>query len=137
MRMLVVEDNERDLCTAVDVARSVGFSNVAVKRTVTSAREFLEYCLAGEARFPDAIVLDLDLGYESGYELLRFWSITPPLAHSYMVVWSLLPEENCEVCVLFKPNAFVCKWEGPAALHAALEHVKELHAVTGAPSDRR
>jgi hypothetical protein len=38
-----------------------------------------------------------------------------------MIVWSLLGEENREVFALFRPDAYLCKWEGPAALREALE----------------
>ena len=76
--------------------------------------------LRDKARLPDGIVLDLDLGYDSGYELLRFWHSTPALSKIPLIVWSVLGEEQRGMCNLFKVNCFVGKWEGAAAFRDAL-----------------
>jgi hypothetical protein len=55
-----------------DIAHQLGFSEIDFKSSSTSAQKWLDQGLQGEAPLPDAIVLNRDLGYESGYELLRF-----------------------------------------------------------------
>jgi len=79
----------------------------------------LEKCACGEKRLPDGIILDLDLGVESGYEVLRYWRSTPALSRVPVLVWSVV-EEQREVCELFHVNSFVSKWEGVGALRKAL-----------------
>ena len=72
---------------------------------------------------PDGIVLDLDLSYESGYEVLRFWHSTPELNKIPLVVWTILGEEQRQICSLFQVSRYVSKWEGGVAFHEALTSV--------------
>jgi CheY-like chemotaxis protein len=120
-RLLLVEDNPKDLQLAADVAQSLGTFEVEARTTVQAARAALDNGLQGTAPLPDAIVLDLNLGHESGYELLRLWHRTPPLSKIPLIVWSVLGEEQSEMCKLFKVKAYVGKWEGADALREALQ----------------
>lgn len=119
-RLLVVEDDEKYIRRADEAAKAAGFDEVEATVTVSAARKYLEKGLEQDSSLPDGILLDLDLGYESGYELLRFWHQTPRLRSIPLVVWSVLGPEHEEVCRLFKVNSFVGKWEGSAAFHDAL-----------------
>jgi CheY-like chemotaxis protein len=118
--LLLVENEPKDIQIATDVARSVGISEVEARTSLDAARSYLEKGLKGEGTLPEGIVLDLDLGYDSGYELLRFWHSTPALSAIPLIVWSVLGEEQREMCKLFKVNCFVGKWEGTAAFREAL-----------------
>jgi CheY-like chemotaxis protein len=122
IRILVVEDQPNDLQIAAQTARAVGITDIEARTSAQAAINYLEKCLVGASR-PECIVLDLDLGYESGYELLRFWHSTPELRKIPMIVWTLLGEEQREICNLFKIDAYVSKWEGVPALREALEKV--------------
>lgn len=119
-RLLVVEDHPNDLQIAAQTARSVGITEVEARTSSQAAISFLEKGMRGELALPDGIVLDLDLGYESGYELLRFWHSSPGLSKIPLIVWTLLGEEQKEICCLFQVNHYVSKWEGAAALRQAL-----------------
>lgn len=119
-RLLVIEDQPNDLQIAAEAARSVGFENIEARTSAQAAMRHLERGIAQEVPLPHAIILDLDLGYESGYELLRFWHSTPAIRNITLVVWSLLGEEQRQICNLFKVNGYVSKWEGIAALRGAL-----------------
>lgn len=119
-RLLIVEDQSADLRIAAAVAQSLGISDVEARTSAGMARKFLEDGLDGKVSLPDAIVLDLGLGYESGFELLRFWHGTPKLAEIGLIVWSVMAAEQEELCRLFKVNGIVPKWEGEAALKQAL-----------------
>ena len=119
-RILVVEDQEKDLQLAEKTAHSLGITDVDARTTSTAARAYLEKALDGSGPLPDGIVLDLNLGYESGYELLRFWHRTPELSKIPVLVWSILGDEQREMCKLFKVNHFVAKWEGEEAFRQAL-----------------
>jgi hypothetical protein len=117
--LLLIDDQSKDLVAAMEVARSLHIEDIQTKDSVSGARAHLEKGLRGEVPLPDGIVLDLDLGLDSGFELLRFWHSTPELSKIPMIVWSVV-EEQRGICELFKINSFVSKWEGPAAFREAL-----------------
>ncbi len=123
-RILVVEDQPSDLQIAAQTARAAGIDEVEARTSVQAAMSYLEKGLHNEIALPDGIVLDLDLGYESGYELLRFWHSTPGLNHIPLIVWTILGEEQREICNLFKVSSYVSKWEGGAALREALKKMQ-------------
>ncbi len=91
----------------------------------TSARAallYLEAALEGKEAIPDVMVVDLDLGYDSGFELLRFWHSKRELSSaSRMIVWTAMGEEQMEICRLFKIAAVVPKGEGIEGLKRALQ----------------
>ncbi|HEX4006792.1 MAG TPA: hypothetical protein VHX60_11495 [Acidobacteriaceae bacterium] len=120
MLLLVVEDQPGDLRIANEAGQSSGFTRVEAKSTVGSARVYLEKGLEDGQPLPDAIVLDLDLGYESGFELLRLWHGNPRLFQIPLVVWTILGDEQREICRLFKVNAYVSKQDGIVVLREAL-----------------
>ena len=122
--LLVIEDEPKDLQLAADIARSLGIPDVVARTNVNAARAYLEKGLAGEGPLPEGIVLDLSLGYESGYELLRFWHATPKLRKIPVVVWSVREDNQREMCDLFKVTAFVSKWEGEEAFREALSKLQ-------------
>ena len=118
-RVLLIDDQSKDLAAATGAAQSLGFEDIQTRSSVTTARAHLEKALNGEVPFPDAIVLDLDLGIDSGFELLRFWHSTPELSSIPMIVWSVV-EDQRNICELFNVNCFVSKWQGRGALREAL-----------------
>jgi CheY-like chemotaxis protein len=121
-RLLLVDDQSKDLITALNVAESLGLKDIITKNSIRLAKAFLENGLKGEVPLPNAIVLDLDLGMESGFELLRFWHSTPQLAAIPMMIWSVV-EEQRELCSLFKVTSFVSKWQGIPAFREALRQL--------------
>lgn len=129
-RILVVEDQPSDLHIAAQTARAAGIDEVEARTSPMAAKSFLEKGLEGEIPLPDAIVLDLDLGYESGYELLRYWHSTPELKNIPLLVWTILGEEQREICRLFQVTDYVSKWEGAPAFREALRKLPSLGLVT-------
>lgn len=123
-RLLVVENEPKDLKLAAETARQVGISDVEARTSVLAACSFLEKGLRGEAALPDCIVLDLDMGRESGYEVLRLWHSSPRLSTIPLMVWSVLGDEQRDMCKLFKVSAFVSKWEGKDAFREALQRLQ-------------
>lgn len=121
--LLVVEDEAKDMRHAADSARLVGFANVEARNSPKAAQVFLEDRLATGSQLPDAILLDLDFGYDSGYELLRYWHSNPKLREIPLVVWSILGDEQRQMCELFKVKKFVGKWESSEVLQDALKSI--------------
>lgn len=117
--VLLVDDQPNDLRIAADAARELGITEINAQTSVARARLYLEKALDGDVPLPDGIVLDLDLGHESGFELLRFWHSTPRLSAIPLMIWSVVDSEK-EICDLFKVRLFVSKWEGPKAFREAL-----------------
>ena len=124
-RLLLVEDEQKDLEFAASTALSLGIEQVDARTSSSGARVYLESALDGQGPLPDCIVLDLNLGYESGYEVLRFWHRTPQLKKIPVIVWSVLGDEQREMCKLFNVNFFVAKWEGKEAFREALSSLHE------------
>lgn len=120
-RLLIVEDQSADLRLAVDAMKSLGVSSVEARTSITAAKAYLEAALQGTHPLPDLIIVDLDLGYESGFELLRFWHGNPKLSSIRLIVWTAMGDEQQEICRLFKVNAVVPKSEGVNALKRAIE----------------
>jgi CheY-like chemotaxis protein len=122
-RILVVEDQREDLQLAANAAYALGIEAVDARTSSAGARAYLESGLEGQGPLPDGIVLDLNLGHESGYELLRYWHRSPELSKIPMMVWTVLADEQREMCKLFKVNHFVAKWEGAEAFREALANL--------------
>ena len=119
-QMLIVEDQPTDVRVAVDVARALGIA-VEARASASAAKLYLESAIEGKQDLPDVILLDLDLGYESGHEILRFWYGHPKLTGTRMVVWTVMGEEQQGLCRLFNVTAVVPKWEGTDALKRMLK----------------
>jgi len=120
IKLLIVENDPKDARMAADTAESVGFDQVEAKASVESARAYLERALEGSEALPNGIILDLDLEYESGYELLRYWHKTPRLREIPLIGWSILGQEHAEMCKLFNVTLFVGKWESAQEFRQAL-----------------
>lgn len=120
-RVLIVEDQSSDLRIAADLAASLGTTEVEARTSASAARVYLQSALDGERPMPEMLIVDLDLGYESGFELLRFWHSHPELAEVPLIVWTGLGDEQQEICRLFKVNAIVRKSDGLPALKQAME----------------
>lgn len=127
-RLLIVEDQPKDLRAAADVARSLGFTTIEARASAMAAKVFLEKGLEGENSLPEAIILDLDLGYESGFELMRFWHGNPRLSKIRLIVWTVMGDEQREICQLFKVDAYVSKLGDIGLLREALNGLE--HAAS-------
>jgi CheY-like chemotaxis protein len=123
-RLLVIEDEPKDLMLAAETARSMGIAEVVARTSLEAARKYLDEGLEGAGPLPDGIILDLSLGYESGYELLRFWHSNPKLSKIPLMVWSVRADNQREMCKLFNVTSFVSKWEGDEALREALRKLE-------------
>ena len=120
-RVLIVEDQLNDLRVLSDILEQLGPMEVQARTSAAAARAYLEAALDGERPMPDLIILDLNLGYESGFELLRFWHSQARLATIQVVVWTIMGKEQQNMCKLFGVNHVVAKWEGASALRRAIE----------------
>jgi CheY-like chemotaxis protein len=123
--LLLVEDQPQDIRSAAATAASIGIQEVDARSSLEAARAYLENGLRGEIPLPDGIVLDLDLGHDSGYELLRYWHSMPRLSKIPLIVWSVLGDDQRHMCGLFHVNRYVAKWEGLEAFRDALGNMDQ------------
>jgi CheY-like chemotaxis protein len=123
-RILLVENDLRDIYTATEIASSAGINEVEARDSLQKGVRYLEACLRGESPHPAAIIVDLELGSsDSGFELLRLWYSTPLLRKIPTIVWTHLDESARAVCDLFEVDGVVFKWEGPAKLTETLRNL--------------
>jgi CheY-like chemotaxis protein len=124
--VLILEDNPTDLRKAADAARQAGFTELEVSGYASEARVYPEKATRdGRDSLPDAMVVDLDLGIESGFELLRFWHGNPRLKPIPLIVWTVTGSHQREICDLFGVYGFVSKEDGPEVLTKALRNILE------------
>jgi CheY-like chemotaxis protein len=119
--VLILENDPADLLVATSVVEVLGIDHIHAFATLAGSQTFLESGLRGEIALPDAMIIDLDLGHESGFELLRFWRMNPPLESIPVIVWTALGAAHYrEMCEVFRVHRFLGKWEGQAALRDCL-----------------
>src|SRR5215510_8588324 len=71
--ILIVEDDPADVCTASAALAKVGLAEIDPVATVAEAHCYLDEVREKKRESPALILLDLSLGYESGFEILRRW----------------------------------------------------------------
>jgi CheY-like chemotaxis protein len=121
VRILILGDNPEDLKIASEIAHQEGFTHIETYTTLFPVLKRLKEGLNDETTLPEAIIVDLYLGVDSGYELVRLWHSTPQLSRIKLIVWTHLGEEHQSVCDLFKVDCYVPKWKGVAALRESLK----------------
>jgi CheY-like chemotaxis protein len=124
-QILIVENEPRDAQFAERCAVQCGFPSVVKTPSAEAARALLEKARADESEMPDAILLDLDLGTESGFDFLRLRYESPWLAKIPLVVWTRLGDHNRSLCEVFKVQGYVSKSAGEIGLYKALESIAQ------------
>ncbi|HZU33296.1 MAG TPA: response regulator [Candidatus Angelobacter sp.] len=114
-QVVVIEDSVKDLQTATHVLQSVGIQAVTTFSRIPEAMLFLEDIAAGGKECPDLILLDLNLGNDSGFEVLRFYKSTPSFHKCQILVWTGSGAIEKELCIHFGVEC-IPKEEGAAAL---------------------
>jgi CheY-like chemotaxis protein len=119
-QILIVENDQNDLRFAEQCAIQCGFSHVIRTPSAEAAQALLEQAQGENRSLPDAILLDLDLGHESGFDLLRIRYKNPELSKIPVVVWTHLGDENRDFCNVFKVQGYVTKSAGEFELSRTL-----------------
>lgn len=124
-QIMIVENDPRDVAFAERCAAQCGFLNVVKTPSAEAAQALLEKARAEGMELPDAMLLDLDLGQESGFDFLRARYANPWLMEIPVVVWTRLDQHNQSLCDVFKIQGFVSKSSGEIGLHKALESITQ------------
>jgi CheY-like chemotaxis protein len=132
--VLVIENSPLDVTKVVRILQNLKVDQpVVVLTSVAKALMYLEDVVAGEKQCPELIVLDLEFGAESGFEILRFRKANPGLQQCQVLVWTVMGEREKELCRLFGITHILSKKDGDAALESALRNV--LASRPPAPAD--
>ena len=126
LQLLLIEDQLADLRTAESAALAVGFTTVERAISIRAAMTLLTKPGEDGHRLPDAILLDLDMGQGSGYEILRCRYSSPELKKIPVLVWTHLLQSHRQMCELFKVDVFLEKQDGTSALSGALTELRSL-----------
>jgi CheY-like chemotaxis protein len=120
--VLVIENSPLDVTKAVRILKDLKLGEAVVLTSVAKAIMYLEDVLAGEKPCPELIILDLEFGAESGFEVLRFRKAHPRLQQCEVMVWTIMGEREKELCRLFGLTHIISKQDGDAALELALRN---------------
>ncbi len=128
-RVLVVEDSDSDIRQLLSLLKANGVKDIQVASGVYKATEALQKAVADASLKPELLVLDLALGMDSGYEILRYWKSTAELRDIPVVVWTAVGGKVDEdICKHFRVKSFVKKQQGPQALKMAITPLLESRA---------
>lgn len=132
--VLIVEDDASDLRKATAALAELGLGPVDPASTVGKALRYLDEVAEGKRSKPALILLDLALGYESGFEVLRRWRSDRKLSGIQIVVWTQMGEREQEICRLFGLKHVISKWAGPAELQEAVKAAMQSPSSPSSPS---
>jgi hypothetical protein len=90
----------------------------------------LSRALDCSSTLPDALLIDLDMGQDSGFEIHRFRYETPAILKLPALVWTHLDARNRSFCELFHISNYVDKADGIEALREALSKVTATRTST-------
>lgn len=119
--ILIVEDNPADVRTASVALAKLGMGNIEAVATVGEAHRYLDEVREKKRESPCLILLDLALGYESGFEILRRWRSDRNLTATPVVVWTQMGEREQELCRLFGLKHVIPKWASISELQDAVK----------------
>lgn len=122
-RALIVEDSPADISRSAAVLRKMGVEDIQSISNVPYAIESLKEVAEGRRVPPDVVILDLEFGQESGFEVLRYWKSVPQLKDLHIIVWTIMGELEQKVATLFNVDGVVDKMAGPTELERAIRAI--------------
>ncbi len=126
LSVVIIEDSRKDVLRASQLLEQAGVKNPAVFTFVPAALMFLEDVVSGARSCPDLMILDLDFGSESGFEVLRFCKAHPRLKQCHIIVWTVMGDTEQELCQLFGIKHFISKQNSDANLLNVIRNVTDL-----------
>jgi CheY-like chemotaxis protein len=120
INVVIIDDSAEDIGTAFRIRKSLGVETPTIYKDVKKAIVFLEDVVGGEKPCPDLLLLDLDFGVDSGFEVLRLYKTHPVLRKCSILVWTVMGKSQLELCKLFGVENVKSKHHGEAALAETL-----------------
>ena len=94
--ILLVEDKTSDADRCREILHEMGYDGVQLITNLDLALEYLDDVIEHLTYAPDAIILDLGLGYDSGFDILRKCNANLNLQKVPVLVWTKQTDENSE-----------------------------------------
>lgn len=117
--VVIIEDSHDDSFLATRILNSTGVANITRFARIPEALVFLEEIAEGHRECPHLILLDLNVGLDSGFEVLRFYKSNPALQTCRVIVWTGSGAMEKELCEHFGVEC-IGKGDGEAALATAI-----------------
>jgi CheY-like chemotaxis protein len=95
---LLIEDSPSDMMKAKKLLEAHGVSDIQAFSRADLALLHLQQVMEGRRPVPGLIILDLEMGMESGFEVLRFLKSHPQLSSIRVVVWTQMGHVEQELC---------------------------------------
>ncbi len=122
--ILLIEDDVSDSDDCAAVLHRLGYDGVRVIDGLAAAEQHLDDMVAGLTEPPDAIVLDLGLGFDSGFTILRKCHAEPMLQQVPILVWTKHTDQLSETFSTYLgASDFLVKSCDEAELAAALQRL--------------
>ncbi len=125
-RVVLIEDTPSDVVKGIRILKGLNISEPVIMTSIDRAMLYLEEVVAGEKACPDLMILDLDFGLESGFEILRFRKTHPKLQTCEVLAWTIMGDKEKEFCRLFGVACVISKQDGEVALEDGLRNCIEL-----------
>lgn len=119
--IMIVEDDAADSRRAASAMAALGLKTVEPASSVAAAFRLLDDVTERKREAPAVIVLDLSLGYDSGFEILRRWKSDRRLSAIPIVVWTQMGDREQELCRLFGLKHVIPKWADIKELQDAVK----------------
>lgn len=126
LNAFIVEDDASDLRQAKSVLKDLGLGKIETTTNVAGAVRYLDEVTEGKREAPALLLLDLSLGYESGFEVLRRWKGDPGLKDLKIIVWTQMGDREQELCRLFGLQHVIPKWSSIKDLQNAIKAALKL-----------
>jgi PleD family two-component response regulator len=124
--ILLVEDTTSDSDRCRVILHDLGYDGIQLITNLQMAVEYLDDVLHNLTHAPDAIVLDLGLGYDSGFDVLRKCHAHPKLAQVPILVWTKRDDPNTEAFSMYLgAKDFMVKAADEGPFREALKHLLE------------
>ncbi len=130
--VVLIDDSAEDLRRASKALHDLGVVSPTVFTDVKKAIVYLECVVDGDKPCPDLVLLDLDFGVDSGFEVLRLYKTHSRLRECKIVVWTVLGRTHQDLCKLFGVENVISKGQDEDKLRDALSRaIKPLIQPTG------
>jgi CheY-like chemotaxis protein len=116
---VVIDDNKDDLFIATRILHKLGIEDVLQFSRIPDAVHYLEDIAEDIRPCPGLIVLDLNVGHDSGFEVLRLYKSNPKLQACDIIVWTGSGAVEKELCEHFGVEC-VQKRAGDSSLMKAI-----------------
>lgn len=122
--VLLIEDNPSDSDKCIAALHELGYDGVQLITHLLAAEQHLDDIVSNLTEAPAAIVLDLGLGPDSGYAVLRKCHLEPRLKKVPILVWTVQSDDvTKQISKYLGSKDFLAKSSNKRDLRDALQRL--------------